>query len=142
MEWEDTIKFLVTSGVLTTIVGTLAKCVLKWIGDHLGWGEIKKQRTADLLIGAAERAIRAAEQSAKHKKFAYAEDQSLWKESYAADMVMKLTGTDKDLAKAALRAVFNVSDLNHKPKTSHEDVHRFEDADVDRIVQRLLGDKK
>jgi len=142
MEWEDIFKFLVTSGALATIVGALVKFALKWLEHMLGWDMSKRKKAADLLIDAAERAIRAAEQSAQHKKFAYAEDQSLWKESYAIDMVMRLTGSDKDLAKSALRAVFNVSDLNHKPKASHETVHKFEDTDVDRIIGRLLGDKK
>jgi 2-hydroxychromene-2-carboxylate isomerase len=142
MEWEDILKFLVTSGILATIVGALVKLATKWIGDKLGLDESKRKKAADLLSEVAEKAMRAAEQSAKHKKFARAEDQALWKETFAVDMIMRLTGTDNHLAKSALRAVFNVSDLNNKPKMSHEDVHKFEDAEVNKIVERMLGENQ
>jgi 2-hydroxychromene-2-carboxylate isomerase len=142
MEWEDVLKFLVTSGILATIVGALVKLAVKWIGDKLGLEESKRKKMAELLVEAAERAMRAAEQSAKHKKFAHAEDQALWKETYAVDMITKLTGAEKCLAKSALRAVFNTSDLNNKPKISHEEVHKFEDKEVNAIIDRLLGEMK
>jgi hypothetical protein len=140
MDWEQILQFLITSGILAAIAGVLVKFGTKWIGDKLGWDEAKKKKAADLLTEVAERAMRAAEQSAKHKKFAAAKDQALWKESYAVDMITKLTGADSGLAKSALRAVFNISDLNNKPKTSHEEVHKFEDSEVTKVVEKILGD--
>jgi hypothetical protein len=141
MDWNDILQFLVTSGILAAIVGVLIKLGTKWLGDKLGWDEDKKKKASDLLTEAAEKAMRAAEQSAKHKKFTNSKDQALWKESYAVDMVMKLAGVESGLAKSALRAVFNVSDLNNKPKTSHDEVHKFEDEEVNKIVDKILGDK-
>ena len=141
MEWEDTLKFLVTSGILAAIVGVLTKLVVRWIGDKLGWDETKKQISVNLLVDAAEKAMRAAEQSAKHKKFGTSKDQALWKETYAVNMIVKLTDVENALAKSTLRAIFNVSNLNNKPKISHEEVHKFEDAEVNRIVNKILGDK-
>jgi len=134
MSWEDIFKFLVTSGILATIVGTLVKFGLKWLGDKLGWEETKHQIAANLLADAANKAMRAAEQSAKHTKFSTAKDQALWKENYAVDMIVKLVGVENGLAKSALRAVFNVSDLNDKLKMSHDEVHKFEDAEVNKKV--------
>jgi hypothetical protein len=141
MEWDSVLQFLVTSGIAAAIVGILAKLVTKWLGDKLGWEEAKKKKAADFLVEAAERAMRAAEQSAKHKKFATAKDQALWKESYAVDMIEKLTGTKTDLARSALRAVFNVSDLNNKPKVSCDEVHKFEESEVTKVVEKILGDE-
>ncbi len=140
MVWEDILKLLVTSGVLASIVGVLSKLVVKWLGHKLGWDETKRHKASALIEDAAEKAIRAAEQSAKHKKFGMAKDQALWKENYAIDMVMELTGIESGLAKSVLRSIFNTSDLNHKPKISHEEVHKFEDTEVNKVVEKLIGD--
>ena len=142
MEWEEIFKFLITSGILAAIVAALIKFGLKWIGDKLGWDETKRHKAATLLADVAEKAMRAAEQSAKHNKFESAKDQSIWKENYAVDMIMKLAGVENGLAKSVLRAVFNVSSLNEgKPSVTYNEVHKFEEEEVTKIVEKLLGDK-
>lgn len=142
MDWDQVLQFLVHTGILAAIAGVLIKLITKWLGDKLGWDEDKRHKATSLLISVANQAINAAEQSAKHKKFESAADQAVWKENYAAKMVTDLTGVDGDLAKSALRAVFHASELNNKPKTKHDEIHKFEDEEVNKIVEKLLGDQK
>ena len=145
MDWDAIFQQILQSGVIglivLTIVGILLKLAVKWIGGKLGWDEEKKRKTSLMLTELAERAIRAAEQSAKHKKFATPEEQSVWKEGYAVDMITKLAGIESPLAKSVVRAVFNASDLNHVEKASFDKVHKFDEDEVTAKVNKILGDK-
>jgi hypothetical protein len=145
MDWDAILQQILHSGVIglivLTIVGVLLKLAVKWIGDKLGWDEEKKRKTTNMLTELAKSAIRGAEQSAKHKKFDTPEEQSVWKENYAVNMVMELAGIDSPIAKSVVRAVFNDSEFNHVVKASHDKVHKFDEDEVSEVVKKIFGDK-